>query len=113
MTAEKTAKGQLVAKSVTIYGPESRYAYPTEQQQWFNIGKSDQKIVKTKMSYEMGTGLLKSQSDGNDQTTVYEYDAAGRLKKKHIRFEPIAMEKPSERLSITIIIIKPPVTLIR
>ncbi|AIQ73013.1 RHS repeat-associated core domain-containing protein [Paenibacillus odorifer] len=82
MTAEKTAKGQLVAKSVTIYGPESRYAYPTEQQQWFNIGKSDQKIVKTKMSYEMGTGLLKSQSDGNDQTTVYEYDAAGRLKKE-------------------------------
>lgn len=82
MTAEKIANGQVVSKSVTIYGPESRYAYPTEQQQWFNIGKTDQKIVKTKMSYHIGTGLLKSQSDGNDQTTTYEYDAAGRLKKE-------------------------------
>ncbi|MNO24961.1 tRNA(Glu)-specific nuclease WapA precursor [compost metagenome] len=81
-TAEKTAKGQLVSKTVSIYGSENHYAYPTEQQQWFNIGKSDQKIVKTKMSYDLGTGLLKSQSDGNDQTTTYEYDAAGRLKKE-------------------------------
>ncbi|UQZ32242.1 hypothetical protein C2I18_00985 [Paenibacillus sp. PK3_47] len=82
VTAEKTSKGQLVAKSITIYGPESRYAYPTEQQQYFNIGKTDQKIVKTYMSYDIGTGNLKSQRDGNNQTIEYEYDAAGRPKKE-------------------------------
>ncbi|WP_342481452.1 RHS repeat-associated core domain-containing protein [Paenibacillus sp. FSL L8-0340] len=81
-TTEKTAQGQLVAKSVTQYGPEGRRAYPTEQQQWFNIGTSNQQIVKTTMSYEMGYGLLKSQSDENGKTTRYEYDAAGRLKKE-------------------------------
>ncbi|MNB80321.1 tRNA(Glu)-specific nuclease WapA precursor [compost metagenome] len=81
-TAETISQGRTVAKKVTKYGPEYNYAYPTEQQQWFNIDKPDQKIVKTTMTYDPGTGLLKSQSDANGQTTQYDYDVAGRLKKE-------------------------------
>lgn len=82
VTTEKIANGQIVARNITLYGPESRYAYPTEQQQYFNIGKPDQKIVKTYMTYDLGTGNLKSQKDGNNQIVEYEYDAAGRPKKE-------------------------------
>nr|WP_246354274.1 RHS repeat-associated core domain-containing protein [Paenibacillus phytohabitans] len=81
-TAEKFAQGQRVAKSVTIYGADSSYAYPTEQQQWFNIGTAEQKIVKTTMGYDIGSGRLVRQTDGNNQTTSYEYDGIGRLKKE-------------------------------
>lgn len=82
VTTEKIANGQIVARNITLYGPESRYAYPTEQQQYFNIGKADQKIVKTYMTYDLGTRNLKSQKDGNNQIVEYEYDAAGRPKKE-------------------------------
>ncbi|MBP2115936.1 polymorphic toxin-type HINT domain-containing protein [Paenibacillus silagei] len=82
VTTEKIANGQIVARNITLYGPESRYANPTEQQQYFNIGKPDQKIVKTYMTYDLGTGNLKSQKDGNNQIVEYEYDAAGRPKKE-------------------------------
>lgn len=81
-TAETNSQGKTVAKKVTKYGAEYNYAYPTEQQQWFNIDKPDQQIVRTTMTYDPGTGLLKSQSDGNGQTTQYDYDVAGRLKKE-------------------------------
>ncbi|GGG05912.1 hypothetical protein GCM10010912_58210 [Paenibacillus albidus] len=82
VTAEKTVNGKLVAKTAELFGEQGRHAYPTEQHQMFNIGRSDEQIVKTKMSYYMGSGRLKSKSDGNGQTIQYEYDAAGRLKKE-------------------------------
>jgi YD repeat-containing protein len=81
-TAEKTANGQRVAKSVTHYGAETNYAYPTEQQQWFNINMPEQTIVKTTMAYDMRMGRLIRKSDGNHQTVSYEYERGGRLKKE-------------------------------
>ncbi|KWX81034.1 hypothetical protein AMQ84_01365 [Paenibacillus riograndensis] len=95
-TAEKTSNGRVVAKNVTVYGTESRHAYPTEQQQWFNLGQPDQQVVKTQMSYEMGKGLLKSKTEGNLQTTSYEYDLLGRLKKET---HPVRTNTNGERYS--------------
>ncbi len=81
-TVETKEKGSIIAKSITFYGAESRHAYPTEQQQWFNLNTPTAKYIKKKMSYDMGTGLLNSETDGNNQSNVYEYDAGGRLKKE-------------------------------
>lgn len=80
--ADKTANGQRVARTVIIFGADTQHAYPTEQQQWFNIGQSDQQIVKKILTYDMGTGRLVTQTDGNNQTVSYEYDGIGRLKKE-------------------------------
>lgn len=80
--AEKTAGGKIVAKSVTDYGDATKRAYPTEQQQWFNIGTPEQRIVKKTMVYDMRMGRLIRESDGNNQTVSYEYERGGRLKKE-------------------------------
>ncbi|AKG34398.1 RHS repeat-associated core domain-containing protein [Paenibacillus durus] len=82
VTAETRADNKLAAKTVTNYGADYQYAYPTEQQQWFNIGTAEQKIVKKTMAYDRGTGRLIRESDGNNQSVSYEYDPVGRLKKE-------------------------------
>ncbi|NOU78471.1 RHS repeat protein [Paenibacillus sp. LMG 31459] len=81
VTAEKWAGSQRTAKTVTIYGSTYNFAYPTEQQQWFNIGQPNQQIVTTWKSYDRASGLLLSETNGNQQTTSYVYDALGRLLK--------------------------------
>jgi RHS repeat-associated protein len=93
---EKWANGHKVSKNVVVFGVEGRRAYPTETQQWFNIGQANQQILKTNMTYDLGTGLLKSKSDGNDQTTQYEYDTEGRLKKE---IQPVRTNAKGEAYS--------------
>ncbi|MBP2114943.1 RHS repeat domain-containing protein [Paenibacillus silagei] len=80
--AQTWANDQRVAKSVVRYGSENNYAYPTEQQQWFNIGTADEKAVTTKMVYNKGNGQVIQKTEANNQTVTYEYDGAGRLKKE-------------------------------
>ncbi|WP_019909195.1 RHS repeat domain-containing protein [Paenibacillus sp. HW567] len=72
-------KYNTVSKTVVNYAKEAQYAYPTEQQQWINIGQTDQQVIKTIMNYDFGTGRLISQSDGKGSTTQYTYDTVGRL----------------------------------
>ncbi|MEK4046824.1 RHS repeat-associated core domain-containing protein [Paenibacillus sp. FSL H8-0048] len=81
-TADIWADARLVSKSVVRYGSENNYAYPTEQQQWFNIGTADEKAVTTKMLYNKDNGQVIQKTEANNQTVAYEYDAAGRLKKE-------------------------------
>ncbi|KWX81456.1 hypothetical protein AMQ83_34145, partial [Paenibacillus riograndensis] len=94
--AEKTAGGKVVAKSVTHYGAEINYAYPTEQQQWFNMNTPEQTIVKKTMAYDMRTGRLIRESAGNNQAVSYEYDRGGRLKKET---HPVRTNANGERYS--------------
>lgn len=81
VTAENWKGGLRVAKSVIVYGSAYNFAYPTEKQQWFNLGQPNQQIVKTQMSYDKGNGLLISEIKGNQQKTTYTYDELGRLLK--------------------------------
>ncbi|WP_246553681.1 RHS repeat domain-containing protein [Paenibacillus tritici] len=81
-TAETRVDNRLIAKSVVRYGSENNYAYPTEQQQWFNIGTADEKAVTTKTVYNKGNGQVIQKTEANNQTVAYEYDGAGRLKKE-------------------------------
>ncbi|OKP89736.1 hypothetical protein A3848_13160 [Paenibacillus sp. P32E] len=81
-TAEKTSGGKTVTKSVVTYGVETQYAYPTVEEAYSNIGQSNQQIVKTSTAYDMGTGRVIEKRDGNQNATLYAYDAAGRLKKE-------------------------------
>ncbi|QUL56314.1 RHS repeat protein [Paenibacillus tritici] len=80
-TEEKTVNGKVVSKSVTTYGGETRYAYPTKQEIYSNIGQSNPQILSKTMAYDMDRGSLLSETDGNNQTTSYTYDALGRLLK--------------------------------
>ncbi|MCE3202638.1 RHS repeat domain-containing protein [Paenibacillus sonchi] len=90
-------KYKTVSKTVVNYGQEVQYAYPTEQQQWINIGQTDQQIIKISMGYDFGTGRKISQSDGKGNTTRYKYDAAGRLiKAEHPDFTNAKGETYSE-----------------
>lgn len=76
--AEKASGGRVVSKNVVNFGAETRYAYPTEEQQWMNISQPNQQIVSIKKSYDMGTGLLRTQADGNNKAIEYQYDNLGR-----------------------------------
>lgn len=81
-TAEKWKGSKLVSKTATVYGSEYEFAYPTLKQQYFNINKTDQKIISVAMEYNKATGRLIKSTDGNKQSTMYDYDAGGRLKKE-------------------------------
>ncbi|WP_256701028.1 RHS repeat domain-containing protein [Paenibacillus sp. P46E] len=81
-TAEKTSGGKTVTKSVITYGAETQYAYPTVEEAYSNIGQPNQQIVKTSTAYDMGTGRVIEKRDGNQNATLYAYDAAGRLTKE-------------------------------
>ncbi|WP_249899447.1 RHS repeat-associated core domain-containing protein [Paenibacillus sp. PK3_47] len=82
ITAETRANNGLVAKSVIRYGSENGYAYPTEEKQYFNIGKDTEKNVKVTMAYDKGNGQLLSKTIGDNHTVSYKYDAFGRLEKE-------------------------------
>ncbi|WP_405116038.1 RHS repeat-associated core domain-containing protein [Paenibacillus sp. FSL K6-1217] len=79
INSDPLRKYKTVSKTVLNYGQEVKYAFPTEQQQWINIGQSNQQIIKSKLGYDFGTGKLISQSDEKGSTTQYKYDKAGRL----------------------------------
>ncbi|KWX77768.1 hypothetical protein AML91_07025 [Paenibacillus jilunlii] len=95
-TVETWADNRLAAKSVVRYGSENDYAYPTEQQQWFNVGTAEEKVVKTLIAYDRGNGRTIQKTDGNNQSVTYEYDAGGRLKKET---HPVRTNANGERYS--------------
>ncbi|ASA20281.1 hypothetical protein B9T62_05390 [Paenibacillus donghaensis] len=81
ITETKTSAGQLVAKTVTVLGAETGYAYPTEQQQYFNVNQPNEQAVRKTIRYDMASGRVLEERDGNDRVTAYQYDALGRTQK--------------------------------
>ncbi|GGI45787.1 hypothetical protein GCM10008018_13870 [Paenibacillus marchantiophytorum] len=82
VTSTKTLDNGKTAKTVTIFGSDTGYAYPSETESIFNTtndsGQSVTQTVKKKMTYYIGTGLLKDVTDENTNKTAYIYDALGR-----------------------------------
>ncbi|KAA9006329.1 RHS repeat-associated core domain-containing protein [Paenibacillus spiritus] len=81
VTAIRTAGGKLASRSVTTFGSEYGYAYPTVIQQLFNVSLPTEKAITTTKKYDAATGLVTEQKDSNGQTTNYDYDNQGRIKK--------------------------------
>jgi len=71
------------AVNETYYAADTNYAYPSETREYITTLNSGgqtvtQTIINTK-SYDMGTGLVLQEKDGNGRTTIYHYDALGRV----------------------------------
>ncbi|WP_339190355.1 MULTISPECIES: RHS repeat-associated core domain-containing protein [unclassified Paenibacillus] len=83
VTEEKPMQNGLVARVATIYGPESNYAYPTEQISYFtNSSANGDKMtsfIQKKMAYDMGSGRMSEETDANGKATKYKYDKLGRV----------------------------------
>ncbi|WP_410514400.1 RHS repeat-associated core domain-containing protein [Paenibacillus sp. BR2-3] len=83
VTEEKPLQNGKVSRTVTTYGSETNYGYPTEQISYFtNVSASGQQSsssVKKQMAYNMGSGNLQDQTDGNGKKTNYTYDSLGRV----------------------------------
>ncbi|WP_168735606.1 RHS repeat-associated core domain-containing protein [Cohnella fermenti] len=66
----------------TLFTSATSYAYPSETRSYFTTkngsGVEVTQMLQHFMSYNMGTGQLLSESDGNGDTTSYQYDAIGR-----------------------------------
>lgn len=81
VTTTKNLNNGKTAKTTTIFGSETDYAYPNETNSSFTTtdasGQPVTQIVKKLMTYYIGTGLLKEETDGNNKTS-YTYDALGR-----------------------------------
>lgn len=76
--SEKVSKGKTVAKNAVTYGSDTQYSYPTLEEAYFNVGQPNSKVVRKITDYNIGTGLIHTVKDGNNQTTTYSYDALGR-----------------------------------
>ncbi|WP_027092750.1 RHS repeat domain-containing protein [Cohnella thermotolerans] len=66
----------------TYYGAATKYAYPSATKSYFTTTNSSgnritQTVQKT-MTYDLGSGLLKTEADSNGNTTTYTYDVLGR-----------------------------------
>ncbi|WP_019909770.1 RHS repeat-associated core domain-containing protein [Paenibacillus sp. HW567] len=96
VTAMKTAGGKNVSKSVVTYGSDTNYAYPTVEEAYSNIGSANPQIVKKSMTYDMGTGKVIQERDGDNQAVSYEYDSLGRLKKQT---QPVITNANGEKYS--------------
>ncbi|THF73415.1 RHS repeat domain-containing protein [Cohnella fermenti] len=69
--------------SEVYYSADTSYAYPSKTVSYFTTTNSTgtaitQAIQKT-MTYDMGTGLLKTETDSAGNTTSYAYDILGRV----------------------------------
>lgn len=87
LTAVKETKelgnGQQMV-TATDYLSESNYAYPEQITSTItNRNKSGQvvntQIIQKKMTYYLGTGQLRTETDGDGNVTLYTYDSMGRI----------------------------------
>lgn len=67
----------------TLFSSDTDFAYPSEVKSFFttrnSAGQNITQIIKKTMAYEVGTGLLKEEFDGNGNKTSYTYDSVGRV----------------------------------
>lgn len=82
VTSKPIEKGKT-SQSITHYSANMQYAYPTEITTSFTTNDGNQQpvsqTIKKSMSYNIGTGFLQEETDGNNNKTSYTYDALGRL----------------------------------
>ncbi|GBF74333.1 hypothetical protein PA598K_02671 [Paenibacillus sp. 598K] len=71
-------------RNETIFKSETQYAYPGEISSRITTrnanGQSIEQIVKKHMQYDISSGRLLSEKDGDNNETVYTYDLLGRVK---------------------------------
>src|SRR5690606_2538370 len=80
-TTQSLGNGQTSISEI-LFDATTKYAYPTDTKSYFNTknssGDTVNQVVKNTMTYGMGRGLLKSETNINEKVTTYEYDALGR-----------------------------------
>lgn len=80
---KKSFSNGTTSKVTTILGSEYKYAFPTEKNSEFtNISASGQRttsFVKKILKYEMVSGRVLEEKDGNGRATTYTYDKLGRI----------------------------------
>ncbi|MEW4370831.1 RHS repeat domain-containing protein [Paenibacillus kandeliae] len=86
ITEQKQVRDGVNARSVTVFGAEYGYAYPTEKTSTFTNYNKTTKTVRQTMTYDSGTGLLTEQADSDGNKTITSYDVLGR---------PIKVVQPS------------------
>ncbi|MFM9331657.1 RHS repeat domain-containing protein [Paenibacillus mesotrionivorans] len=83
VVTSKPIEDGKASQSITRYSAETQYAFPSEVTTTFTTSDSNgQPLVQTikkSMSYNLGTGLLQEESDGNNNKTAYTYDVLGRV----------------------------------
>ncbi|WP_322905723.1 RHS repeat domain-containing protein, partial [Paenibacillus campi] len=78
MTVQKAIRSGVTLRVTTTYSADDSYAYPTEQTSTFTNADSTTRTTRQTMTYDIGTGLLTSQTDSDGNTTRTSYDALGR-----------------------------------
>ncbi|WP_322906883.1 RHS repeat domain-containing protein, partial [Paenibacillus campi] len=78
MTVQKAIRSGVTSRVTTTYSADDGYAYPTEQTSTFTNADSTTRTTRQTMTYDIGTGLLTSQTDSDGNTTRTSYDALGR-----------------------------------
>ncbi|MFA9464024.1 MAG: RHS repeat-associated core domain-containing protein [Velocimicrobium sp.] len=68
-----------VAKTKSIYGSETGYAYPKEIISTYTNNQGAITSVNTKYTYNMLLGLVLTETDNENKTTSYSYDIYGRV----------------------------------
>ncbi|BBH18780.1 hypothetical protein Back11_01250 [Paenibacillus baekrokdamisoli] len=65
-----------------IFNATTNYAYPSDIRSYFTTksttGENVTQVVQKTMAYNMGTGQLESETNGNGKVTSYLYDSLGR-----------------------------------
>lgn len=82
VTEEKKLQDGTIAKTITTYGSQYSYAYPTEIISKFTNVSADgtrtaSSVTKT-ITYDLASGRVLSETDGSG-TTSYTYDSLGRV----------------------------------
>ncbi|WP_379138279.1 RHS repeat-associated core domain-containing protein [Paenibacillus sp. sgz500958] len=71
------------AITTTNLNEDTNYVYPYEVISTFttkdSTGQNITETIKKTMTYDLATGLIKTESDGNGNVTSYSYDALGRI----------------------------------
>jgi len=71
--------------TVTNYLASTNYAYPEQIVSTFmtknNAGQDYTESLTINMTYDLGTGWLRTKKDGNGNVTSYVYDSLGRIKR--------------------------------
>jgi len=80
-TTKSLGNGQTSINE-TMFNTTTAYAYPSETKNYFtsknSSGETITQVVQNTMNYDMRSGRLNSETDGNGQVTSYLYDALGR-----------------------------------
>ena len=79
VTIAKNLENGKTAKTIKIYGPEAKYAYPTIIKEYYTDASGSYKETKSTKTYDLLLGMIKTEKDNNGNTTTYTYDNLARV----------------------------------